>query len=71
MHILSFRQQTPICIFLEKADAYALSLIRVYETERKKESFVEEQSWDVLLRPIVPFSKKMTRIAHHRVIIVN
>ncbi len=25
-------------------------------------SFVEEQSWDVFLRPIDPFSKKVTRI---------
>lgn len=49
MHILSFRQQTPICIFLLKEDAYALSLIRVYETKRKKESKKDEFCGDVLL----------------------
>lgn len=47
MHILSFRQQTAICILLVKANAYALSLIRVYESARKK----DELCWDSQLRP--------------------
>lgn len=47
MHILSLRQQTAICIFIVKANAYALSLIRVYESARKK----DELCWDSQLRP--------------------